>query len=353
MQHRSIVWTSSYFVSNIATSSAVADYDTDEDVEHVARSSEQSSSDEKLLSAARIIREMCNDRQLNIVSLQPFMHYEGLLDREKHAVRIKQFKLWLQLATILRTELIGIPSSFLPKHEISPDQQLIVSDFQELADLAAPYRIRLTYEALCWGTYIDTWEQAWQIVQKVDRPNFGLCLDTFNMAGKMFADPEAVSGMNVGADEIVRTSLQALKQVDMSKVFCLQIVDAERLQRPLTPDHPMFVENQPSRMTWSRNCRLFYGEKERGAYLPILQIVDAIMKHGYWGPTSAEVFHACLTDADPDLPEKLAQRAAESNETMYFDLFKRSAPERLELDRQRKQARELMTLVAAGDGDHL
>ncbi|QIX01892.1 hypothetical protein AMS68_007409 [Peltaster fructicola] len=282
-----------------------------EDLEHVAKAFAGGVTPANIVKAAHLFRALCDEAQINIVCLQPFMHYEGLRDRVKHAARIEEMKLWIQLAGILRTELIAVPSSFLPDSETSGDLDLIVSDLQEIADLDSS--IRFSYEALCWGTHINTWEQSWQIVQAVDRPNFGLCLDTFNMAGKMYADPEARSGKTLHADRDVEQSLQRLRRVDVDKIFFLQIVDAQKLAEPLTPAHALYDAKQPSRMSWSRNCRLFYGEDDRGAYLPVQKILHTIINElGFTGPTSAELFNACLTDPSPDTPYQLAERAAES-----------------------------------------
>jgi hypothetical protein len=33
--------------------------------------------------------------------------------------------------------------------------------------------------ALAWGTYINTWEDSWDVIKRANRPNIGICLDTF------------------------------------------------------------------------------------------------------------------------------------------------------------------------------
>ncbi|MCJ1247510.1 hypothetical protein MMC30_004724 [Trapelia coarctata] len=276
---------------------------------------------ESQIKAAAIIRLLCDERRISIVCLQPFRHYEGLRDRQRHAERIEEMKLWIHLAEILGTDLIGIPSTFLPKTEASGDLDLITQNLREVADLGAPRGIRFTYEALAWGTYVDTWEKCWDVVKRVDRPNFGICLDTFNLAGRVYADPAAASGMTVDARTAIESSLARLKHtIDIEKLFWVQVVDAERLDQPLDNKHLYHVAGQPARMSWSRNCRLFYGEEDRGAYLPVKAILEVILLDlGFKGCLSAELFNKSLANPDPLTPEEHACRAAKSFQMLARD----------------------------------
>lgn len=287
---------------------------------------------EMLIAAAKQISAMCKCRDLKIIALQPFKHYEGLLDRSEHVRRIEELKLWFELAHELDTDLVSIPSSFLPASQVSDDPDLIISDLREAADLAAAASppIKLSYESLCWGTRADLWEDSWDIVQKVDRPNFGLCLDTFNIAGRIYADPANVGGKNVGnPDQVVAESMaRLLNEVDVKRVFLVQVVDAQRLAQPLVPGHEFYVESQPCRMSWSRNCRLFYGEEEAGAYLPIQDISWAIFQGlGYNGWISFELFNQRLADRDPRVVDEMARRGMESWGKFVKDMQLNAAPQ--------------------------
>jgi 4-hydroxyphenylpyruvate dioxygenase len=226
------------------------------------------------------------------------------------------------MAHILGTNLIAIPSTFLPAEVTSGDLDLITADLREVADLCAPEGIQLAYENLAWGTYVDTWEQAYEIVQLVDRPNFGICLDTFNITARIYADPEAPNRKTADADAIFKTSMERLvRTVDPKKVFFVQVVDGEYLDEPLVEGHKYYNGEQPARMSWSRNCRLFYGESERGAYLPVKQVLEAILVGlGYRGRISAELFSASLVEEGPEVPQEHARRAAESWEKLLNDL---------------------------------
>ncbi|KAK5130853.1 hypothetical protein LTR08_001625 [Meristemomyces frigidus] len=292
-----------------------------EDLQYVAKSLPGGPSPHNLLAAAHIVRSLSDERGISIMCLQPFMHYEGLRDRQRHAQRIEEMKLWLNLAKVLGTNLISIPSTFLSKDEVSGDMGLIVRDLQQIADLGVLEGIQFAYESLAWGTYSDTWEQSWEVVQRVDRPNFGICLDTFNMAARMYADPASQSRRNPDAAAETQASLERLvKTVDVRKIAYVQVVDAKYLAEPLVEGHEYYDAAQPARMSWSRNCRLFYGEEDRGAYLPVKAILKAILVDlGYEGWVSAEMFNKSLTKPDSNVPAEHGRRAAKSWQKIVHD----------------------------------
>ncbi|KAL1875495.1 hypothetical protein VTK73DRAFT_10045 [Phialemonium thermophilum] len=289
-----------------------------------AESSSAEPSEAAQLAAAHEIYRLCDARGLQIICLQPFMNYDGLLDRAEHEKHMRKLALWFDMTRALHTDIIQIPSNFLPADQVSDDLDLIAADLRKVADLGLQQSppVRFVYESLCWGTRVDTWETCWEVVQKVDRPNFGICLDTFNIAGRIYADPASPTGCVPNAEEEVRRSIARLvSRVDVAKVFYVQVVDAERLAAPLVQGHPFYHPLQPARMSWSRNCRLFYGETDRGAYLPVREIAAAIFHGlGYEGWVSLELFNRRMSDPSPEVPEELAQRGAESWKKLKTDL---------------------------------
>ncbi|KAJ3493050.1 hypothetical protein NLG97_g4984 [Lecanicillium saksenae] len=282
------------------------------------------------LEAARIIYSICQQRSIKVICLQPFWHYEGLADRCKHLEHIEKLNFWFLLAKALGTDMIQIPSSFLPATELSNDHQLAVDDLRKVADLglAQTPPIRFVYEALAWGTRINTWEQSWEMVQMVDRPNFGLCLDTFNIAARVWADPTMKGCRTEDADDALELSLARMVQtVDVARVFCVQVVDAEKLTEPLLPGHEFHDDSQPPLMSWSRNCRLFYGERDKGAFLPIRRLSEIIFDGlGYEGWVSMELFHRRMADSEFDVPEQLATRAAVAWKKLIRDVHVKASP---------------------------
>ncbi|KAL4917610.1 xylose isomerase-like protein [Aspergillus aurantiobrunneus] len=292
-----------------------------DDLAHLASTSFNNS----LPLAASHISALAASLNLSIICLQPFSFYEGLLDRSQTTTLLTQkLPLWFSLARILNTTLIQIPANFLPNDPVtnqprtSGDKALIVADLQTIADLGAPHGFRFVYEALCWSSHINTWQASWDIVQRVNRPNFGLCLDTFNIAGRIYADPAAVSGKTPDAESAVADSMSTLRsaimsgELDMQKIFYVQLVDGERLAAPLDEDHEFHVPGQPARMSWSRNARLFPCEEDRGGYLPVLEIARVFFECGFDGWVSLELFSRTCNDSDPGTPGVHARRGMES-----------------------------------------
>jgi 4-hydroxyphenylpyruvate dioxygenase len=232
--------------------------------------------------------------------------------------------LWVKLVHALGTDLILLPSSNLPAEQMTSDMSVIVDDMAEIADIgaAAEPPVRFAFEALCWGTRIDTWDGSWDIVRKVNRKNFGLCVDTFNLTGRIYADPSHPSGCTENCEEVVRESLELLvASVPVEQIFLLQVADAERLSQPMSTTHPFYNPEQPPRMSWSRNARLFYGESSHGGYLPVYAVLQTIIHDiGFTGWISFEVFNRRLADQDPKVPEEMASRAARSFEKIRKDL---------------------------------
>ncbi|PYI22393.1 xylose isomerase-like protein [Aspergillus japonicus CBS 114.51] len=300
-----------------------------EDLEYLAREhspSDAEPSESSLLAAAQTTKDLCAGLNLQIISLQPFLFYEGLIDRAAHAQRLTKLRTWFRLAHTLGTDLIQIPSNFLPATETTGHLDRIVADMVELAELGLQQRpvIRFAYENLAWGTHVATWETLWTVVERVNRPNFGACLDTFNIAGRVWADPAAESGTVAGdADAVLAESLARLvRTVDVRKVFYVQVVDAERLAAPLRGEgHPFFVAGQPARMSWSRNARLFLYEQDRGGYLPVVEVARAFLAGlKFEGWVSMELFARSLAEADPAVPREHARRGWRAWELLREEL---------------------------------
>lgn len=281
------------------------------------------------VKAAEFIRKTCDDLGLKVRVLQPFWFYEGLLDSVEHQARIKKLELWMKLASILGTYLIQIPTNWM-NEGITGDIDIVTQDLVEMAEigLKQPQTISFAYEAVAWGTHIDTWQGTWDLVKRVNRPNFGLCLDTYHIAARVWGDPAAVSGLNENANHALSESLdEMLKSLDVDKIFYVQPSDAEKLEAPLVPGHPYYDKEQKPRMSWSRNARLFAYEKEYGGHLPIEKILETIViKMGYRGLLSAETFSRHLLDSRPDVPAEYAKRAAKSWKTM-IEVFRQRTSE--------------------------
>ena len=183
-----------------------------------------------------------------------------------------------------------VGSTDSPDINTSPD--VLASDLRELADLLAEHDYRLAYENWCWSTHAPDWKDVWALVQEVDRPNVGLCLDTFQTAGGEWADPTTESGLieDVESKEALEKrfhdSLDNLsKTIAADKIFILQISDAYKPPRPLHPN-PDESGLWP-RGRWSMNLRPVPFD---GGYLPVVDVTKAVLKTGFRGWFSMEVF---------------------------------------------------------------
>ncbi|KAJ5668680.1 hypothetical protein N7462_009750 [Penicillium macrosclerotiorum] len=260
---------------------------------------------------------------VHILALQPFRHYEGLLDPAQHAQRIDELKHWVRLCQILGDDLfILIPSSFLDPSMITGDRDRLVADLAEAADVASP--VRIAYEALAWGTYVNTWEDCWDIVVRANRPNLGICLDTFNIAARVWADPTSGTGrLPAHADDDLQASMERLvRKIDPDRVMMVQLADGERVD-PHTPF--LQAPGLPKLLAWSRNARLFPCEEERGGYLPIREVAEACLNGlGYTGWVSMEVFSRTLGEDNPLVPDEHAARASRSWQRVLQQLDNRA-----------------------------
>ena len=266
-----------------------------------------------LIGAARAVRTTCEAENLTVVTLQPFLFYDGLVDQAAHLQKIETLHLWFKICHILNTDLIQIPTNF-QRDGTTGQLDRLVSDLALVAQLGLQESppIRFAYEGISWGTHVSTWEGTWEVVRRVNLPNLGLCLDTFHIAGRVWGDPTVSSGKTHNADEALKTSLDRLiREVNPEKIFYVQLSDAERMQTLIGPDHPYSVPDMPPRMIWSRNARLFPFEVERGAYLPIWQVCQTIFAQMKWqGWVSMEVFNRTLQDENKEVAVEHAARAS-------------------------------------------
>lgn len=301
-----------------------------EDLEYLARDLPGGLQRGNLLKAASQVKDICVALGLEILNLQPFWFYEGLLDRAEHyRLLSEKLPLWFEICHTLNTHTILIPSNSLPpnthtgKPQTTGNLDVIISDLQDLAVLGLKESppVQFAYESLAWGNHVNTWDQSWEIVMKVNQPNFGICLDTFNIAARVYADPALPTGIAPNGDADLRASIfRLVRTVNVNKIFSVQIADGERLSSPLIEGHEWHVKSQPSRMSWSRNARLFPYEHDRGAYLPVGDIIRALLDLGFEGWMSMEIFSCVLANPNPKTPEELAKRGIASWKELIKEL---------------------------------
>ncbi|KIJ51029.1 hypothetical protein M422DRAFT_776911 [Sphaerobolus stellatus SS14] len=269
--------------------------------------------DNTSIEAAKEIRRLCAHFGLQLLCLQPFRDFEGRINPAERKERMVAAKGTLSILPHLGTDMLLIPSTAIPAEKLTKDFRRMAEDLAQLADHASTYSppLRICYEALSWGTHVNTWRQAWEIVRIANRANLGLCLDSFNAAAREWADPYQKSGkLHERVDEEMRHNLAELvKNVPPNRIFYYQVADGTRMQPPLNePTDP----NEPRLRPWSRGYRLFPLEKTRGAYLPIAEFTEAVMKLGYTGPWCIEFFNNSLHDSSSKVPGAHAARGIRS-----------------------------------------
>jgi 4-hydroxyphenylpyruvate dioxygenase len=161
--------------------------------------------------------------------------------------------------------------------EVDRDWVRAVRDLRKLGDLAKSQGMRIAFEPMSQGQWINTWQLGWQMVQDVDHPQLGLVLD----ASHIF-----LSG----------TSLDGIEKLPGERIFLCEVSD--------------FPDAKLDRREMLRNYRLFPGEGSR----PIRELVERMMATGYEGPFSAEVFNARYRAADPRF---VAMRGMESLKALF------------------------------------
>ncbi len=189
---------------------------------------------------------------------QPFRDAEGVTEELfADVVRRARSKFQLMQRLGIDTMLVcsNVGTATIDDDEVSAGQ------LRRLGDEAAAYGVRLAYEALAWGKYVDDYRRAWRIVQLADHPAVGVCLDSFHILSRGH-DPAAI------------------EQIPGDEIFFLQLADAPALTMDV--------------LSWSRHHRLFPGE---GTF-DLAAFVGHCLAAGYAGPMSLEVFNDTFRQTD-------------------------------------------------------
>ena len=163
---------------------------------------------------------------------------------------------------------------------------------RKLGLLAAKYGLRVAYEAPSWGIHNNRWQQVQKILDLVDLPNVGHCLDTFHIASREAGDPfNATSPIRADGYRNLTNGLAELQRtINPTEIVYFQLSDAT-VADPEQKGYPRRDLAQPPFMTQSRNCRIYPCEQQYGGSLPVMDVAKAIFDRGYRGWVSMEVFH--------------------------------------------------------------
>ncbi|RRO19954.1 sugar phosphate isomerase/epimerase and 4-hydroxyphenylpyruvate domain-containing protein [Saccharopolyspora rhizosphaerae] len=201
----------------------------------------------------------CRELGLSVDLYQPFRDFEAVPParlRENLRRAERKFDVMEQLGT----DLVLVCSTVSP--EAVDDDELAAEHLRTLAEHAQARGMRVAYEALAWGRFVNTYEHSWRIVRRADHPALGLCLDSFHVLSRD------------GDPALIRT-------IPGEKLFYLQLADAPKLDMDV--------------LQWSRHHRLFPGQ---GSF-DLTTFAGNVLEAGYTGPLSLEVFNDVFRQADP------------------------------------------------------
>jgi sugar phosphate isomerase/epimerase len=231
------------------------------------------------------------DSGLRVTGLQVLRDFEGLSGR-LHEYKVDVAKSMLEMAQAVGAPLLLVCST-TSAHAVD-DFEAQVADLRKLAMLAVPLGIRIAFEGLSWGRFIDDVRGAWAAVSAADRANLGLAIDSFHMLAK-------------------ETPLDALEEIDPDKLFFVQLSDF-MWSAPSTPEE---------RRETARHLRVFPGEGAHSEELAAL--IRALDRLGYDGDYSFEVFNDDYVQMQAT---RVALRARCSVEWITSHVSRRSLPVR-------------------------
>lgn len=201
--------------------------------------------------SARDVARMCGDLGLRIAALQPFRDFEGMPEPQR-SLAFRRAEKKFDLMGELGTDLLLVCSNVSPLALGGIDRA--ADDFRELGERAAKRGLRVGFEALAWGRYVNDYRDAWEIVRRAGHSAIGIILDSFHTLapGFPFGPIAAIPG---------------------DRIFLVQLADAPQLDLDV--------------LSWSRHFRCFPGQGN----LPVSDFMKAIDATGYKGPLSLEIFN--------------------------------------------------------------
>ncbi|GAA5977786.1 hypothetical protein JCM11641_006072 [Rhodosporidiobolus odoratus] len=244
-----------------------------------------------LEEAASEVKKVCEGLGLQVYILQPFGKFEGWREGSEERREVwERVEGWVGIMKAVGTRTLQVGSS--DAEGIDTSCEAVVKDLRLLCDKLkeADPSFRVAYENWCWSSHAPTSQAVWEIVEAVDRDNIGLCLDTFQHAGAVLADPTKEDGLIASTDreEAYRKSLEQLRQIPPDKIIFLQISDAYKVTPPL---EDKTVDSLRPRGRWSHDYRPFpFATSSPDGYLPVVEITKAVLETGFRGTLSMEVF---------------------------------------------------------------
>lgn len=204
------------------------------------------------------VRRLADDLGLGLDLYQPFRDFDSVPD-ELYRANLRRADAKFKLMARLGIDTILVCSNVATAS--IDDDALRAEQLHGLAELAADRGVKVAYEALAWGTYVNDFEHAWRIVADADHPSLGTCLDTFHILSRGW-DTAPIEG------------------IPGEKIFFVQVADAPKLSLDV--------------LSWSRHYRVFPGEGQ----FDLPKFLGHVARTGYNGPVSLEVFNDTFRQSD-------------------------------------------------------
>lgn len=197
------------------------------------------------------VGRMARDLGLAITLFQPFRDFEGMPEslRSRTFDRAeRKFDIMQELGTDMVLVCSNVSQAALGGIDRA------AADFRELGERAAKRGLKVGYEALAWGRFVNDHRDAWEIVRRADHENVGLILDSFHSLSR-------------------RIDINSIRSIPKEKIFIVQLADAPLIDMDL--------------LYWSRHFRNMPGEGD----LPVTEFTEAVASTGYDGFFSLEIFN--------------------------------------------------------------
>ena len=197
------------------------------------------------------VGRMARDLGLTITLFQPFRDFEGMPEslRSRTFDRAeRKFDIMQELGTDMVLVCSNVSQAALGGIDRA------AADFRELGERAAKRGLKVGYEALAWGRFVNDHRDAWEIVRRADHENVGLILDSFHSLSR-------------------KIDINSIRSIPKEKIFIVQLADAPLIDMDL--------------LYWSRHFRNMPGEGD----LPVTEFTEAVASTGYDGFFSLEIFN--------------------------------------------------------------
>lgn len=204
------------------------------------------------------VRKMAADLGLTLDLYQPFRDFDSV-SADLLTANLRRAEAKFKLMARLGMDTILVCSNVATASIDSDD--LRVEQLGQLAALAGDHGVKVAYEALAWGKYVSDYEHAHKLVEAVDHPNLGTCLDSFHILSRNW-DTAPIEAFNP------------------EKIFFVQVADAPKLSMDV--------------LSWSRHYRVFPGEGQ----FALAKFMGHVVRAGYSGPVSLEIFNDVFRQSD-------------------------------------------------------